>query len=39
MNWGILNILELCTNTNYLNGNLWSEGTRHVYAKCLINEM
>ena len=24
----ILNILELWTNTNYLKGNLWSEGTK-----------
>ena len=36
--WGTLNILELWTNTNYLKGNLWSEGTKHGYAKCLINE-
>ena len=38
MNWGILNIHNLWTNTNNQKGNLWSEGTRHGYAKCLINE-
>ena len=36
--WGTLNIIKLWTNTNYLKGNLWSEGTKHGYAKCLINE-
>ena len=30
ISWAILNILELWTNTNYLKGNLWSEGTKHV---------
>ena len=39
INWGTLNILELWTNTSYLKGNLWSEGTKHGYAKCLMNEM
>ena len=38
INWDTLNILGLWTNTNHLKGNLWSEGTKHGYAKRLINE-